>query len=136
MSNRVSAKTLLDPSYQARAMRHITEMLADGERVTCEQLGFRMGVSTGTAIRLARVLRSAGLVIKMGHGRSTNYRLPRDGEVVAPDGTGDEIVQRRDCLMCQKPFPSEGIHNRICVPCTKTSEWRSGADFTTQQVPG
>ena len=25
--------------------------------------------------------------------------------------------KKRDCMMCNKPFLSEGIHNRICNNC-------------------
>ena len=29
------------------------------------------------------------------------------------------VLKERKCMTCQKPFVSEGIHNRRCVPCKR-----------------
>lgn len=40
---------------------------------------------------------------------------------------------RRPCLMCRRPFDSEGAHNRICGECKKTHAWREGGDGTATE---
>ena len=37
--------------------------------------------------------------------------------------------KERDCMMCYQPFISEGIHNRICIPCKSTGYWQTGNDY-------
>lgn len=32
----------------------------------------------------------------------------------------------RPCLVCGKPFASEGIGHRVCDTCKKTANWRTG----------
>ena len=32
-------------------------------------------------------------------------------------------------MMCDKPFMSEGIKNRICNPCKQTDDWQYGNDY-------
>jgi hypothetical protein len=32
----------------------------------------------------------------------------------------------RACTMCRERFLSEGIHNRVCLPCKETEVWRYG----------
>jgi len=36
---------------------------------------------------------------------------------------------KRDCMMCYKPFMSEGKHNRICWYCKDSDDWRYGNDY-------
>ena len=38
--------------------------------------------------------------------------------------------KKRDCMMCNKPFLSEGIHNRICNNCKRTEYYQTGQDFS------
>ena len=38
--------------------------------------------------------------------------------------------KKRDCMMCNKPFLSEGIHNRICNNCKGTEYYQTGQDFS------
>lgn len=48
--------------------------------------------------------------------------LPRTAKVrVRPTTT------ERPCLSCGTPFPSEGIHNRLCDPCRQRGSVRSYA---------
>lgn len=35
-----------------------------------------------------------------------------------------KVTKRIKCLRCNKPFPSEGPHNRICDPCRGINERR------------
>lgn len=35
-------------------------------------------------------------------------------------------ANRRTCLMCARPFTSDGSHNRICKRCKATQTWREG----------
>ena len=35
----------------------------------------------------------------------------------------------RDCMMCYKPFISEGNHNRICYDCKQTDDRYYGNDY-------
>ena len=35
----------------------------------------------------------------------------------------------RACMMCYKPFISEGNHNRICYDCKQTDDWYYGNDY-------
>lgn len=37
-------------------------------------------------------------------------------------------VKQRQCLCCREPFPSGGIHNRLCSPC-KSREGPPAADL-------
>ena len=37
--------------------------------------------------------------------------------------------KKRDCMMCYKPFMSEGNHNRICWRCKNTDDWAYGNDY-------
>ena len=36
---------------------------------------------------------------------------------------------KKDCMMCYKPFMSEGNHNRICYDCKRTDDWHYGNDY-------
>ena len=38
--------------------------------------------------------------------------------------------KERDCMMCHKPFMSEGNHNRICYDCKQTDDWYYGNDYS------
>jgi hypothetical protein len=33
----------------------------------------------------------------------------------------DACAVRRSCLGCGRPFPSEGIHNRLCGSCRRST---------------
>ncbi len=35
----------------------------------------------------------------------------------------------KNCMMCYKPFMSEGNHNRICSGCKETDDWHYGNDY-------
>ena len=37
--------------------------------------------------------------------------------------------KERNCMMCNKPFMSEGIKNRICNGCKATDDWQYGNDY-------
>ena len=37
--------------------------------------------------------------------------------------------KERECMMCYKPFISEGKHNRICSACKETDDWHYGNDY-------
>ena len=41
--------------------------------------------------------------------------------------------KKRDCMMCNKPFLSEGIHNRICRNCKATEYYQSGQDYSIME---
>ena len=38
--------------------------------------------------------------------------------------------KKRDCMMCYKPFISEGNYNRICYDCKQTDDWYYGNDYS------
>ena len=38
----------------------------------------------------------------------------------------DRTTKIRECLRCEKPFTSEGIHNRVCDPCDRINSGSSG----------
>ena len=42
----------------------------------------------------------------------------------APAGRRGGEAERK-CMMCQKPFPSEGFHNRICKKCKSEKAYKS-----------
>ena len=55
-------------------------------------------------------------------------------DVRRKEGTGEAVIyeyrvrpysqtSKRPCLTCQRPFLSEGIHNRICTNCKETVEF-------------
>jgi hypothetical protein len=35
----------------------------------------------------------------------------------------------KNCMMCYRPFMSEGNHNRICCGCKQTDDWQYGNDY-------
>ncbi len=35
-------------------------------------------------------------------------------------------TKERKCLMCSRPFQSQGPHNRICPRCVSTQAYRDG----------
>ena len=37
--------------------------------------------------------------------------------------------KERNCMRCNKPFMSQGNHNRICWWCKDTDDWRYGNDY-------
>ena len=37
--------------------------------------------------------------------------------------------KERNCMMCYKPFKSQGNHNRICWQCKNTDDWHYGNDY-------
>ncbi len=39
---------------------------------------------------------------------------------------GDMELKTRRCLICQSPFPSAWVGERICRRCKSTATWRSG----------
>ena len=38
--------------------------------------------------------------------------------------------KERNCMRCDKPFMSQGNHNRICWWCKDTDDWRYGNDYS------
>ena len=59
-------------------------------------------------------------------------RKPRRTERTTYSGK----ARQRDCLMCHRPFPSQGDGNRVCNACKSTEPWQSpaAAQFVTQEV--
>lgn len=43
-------------------------------------------------------------------------------------------TQHRDCLSCNRPFRSKGVHNRICGSCKGGEEWLSGGIMSTPEA--
>jgi len=41
-----------------------------------------------------------------------------------PDDRPRPQPQQRRCLKCDRMFPSEGAHHRVCDPCKWTEDWR------------
>ena len=46
-----------------------------------------------------------------------------------PESINKKEKKERDCMMCYKPFKSEGNHNRICWQCKNTDDWYYGNDY-------
>ena len=54
------------------------------------------------------------------------YALPGPETVEPPEGEPAPAAAKlqrasRNCLRCQKPFESEGIHNRLCGNCSSAA---------------
>lgn len=57
-----------------------------------------------------------------GNKRVSQHYVNRTGALERLDREQrKEQSQTRPCLRCQKPFLSEGIHNRLCNPCRSMS---------------
>ena len=41
--------------------------------------------------------------------------------------------KKKECMMCNKPFLSEGIHNRICNGCKGTEYYQCGQDYSIME---
>lgn len=51
-------------------------------------------------------------------------------------GSGAETVSStRICLMCLRPFPSLGRHNRICTSCKNSVEYQSAVSLSEINLP-
>lgn len=44
-----------------------------------------------------------------------------DGEFITRRRAAGDTANTRKCLSCEKPFDSEGWHNRLCPQCRKRS---------------
>lgn len=82
---------------------------------------------TMTDVAAATALRGAAKVGLVVIERRGNARIVR-----AADGAWSTVAlaagdrrQRRPCMCCRKPFPSEGPHHRLCLVCAQkdTSPW-------------
>jgi ribosomal protein L34E len=59
------------------------------------------------------------------------YRRGPDGQPASRVATKKK--KKRECMMCNKPFLSEGIHNRICRNCKATEYYQSGQDYSIME---
>jgi hypothetical protein len=50
--------------------------------------------------------------------RKTNNSKPEPDRPV--------VEKKRDCLMCERPFASRHIGERVCPNCKSTAAWREG----------
>ncbi|MFA4994571.1 MAG: hypothetical protein WC521_04625 [Bdellovibrionales bacterium] len=87
-----------------------------------------------------------GLPRRSAPGRKPgSRRLPQDGEVRVSsprpssnrkqENANDVQTSTRICLMCLRPFPSLGRHNRICSSCKGSSEYESAAALSDINLP-
>jgi hypothetical protein len=66
----------------------------------------------------------------------TVARVPQARHTVrAPDGVPAPQVSTRICLMCLRPFQSQGRHNRICSSCKSSSEYESAVSIPDIHIP-
>lgn len=104
-----------------------------------EKLGRSVAAIMTRAARL-------GLPRRMAPGRKpgshrvvpeTEFRVsvPRPSSNKAEDKGRDTQTSPRICLMCLRPFPSLGRHNRICASCKNSSEYESAISLSEINLP-
>ena len=47
----------------------------------------------------------------------------------------DACAVWRPCLCCGRPFPSEGIHNRLCIRCHRSTRNVGAFDVRALRMP-
>lgn len=90
------------------------------------RLGLPRRAAPGRKPGSRRALNAEGSVARAPQARHT---------VRAPDGTPAPQVSTRICLMCLRPFQSQGRHNRICSSCKSSSEYESAVSIPDIHIP-
>jgi hypothetical protein len=69
--------------------------------------------------------------------QSSEVRIssPRPSSNRKQENTGETQSSTRICLMCLRPFPSLGRHNRICPSCKGSSEYESAVALSDINLP-
>ena len=88
-----------------------------------------------------------GLPRRSAPGRKPGSRhLLQNGEarVTTPRPASNKPQENKDpsqqpstriCLMCLRPFPSQGRHNRICPSCKNSTEYESAVSLSDINLP-
>ena len=61
--------------------------------------------------------------------KKEKFDIPDYYDFRKPEFINKKEKVERDCMMCYKPFKSEGNHNRICWQCKHTDDWYYGNDY-------
>ena len=61
--------------------------------------------------------------------------LPRQTARIDPGTDRAPQISTRICLMCLRPFQSQGRHNRICPSCKNSSEYESAVSLADINFP-
>jgi hypothetical protein len=57
--------------------------------------------------------------------------VDEDGNAVRYSRRGIKVtLTKRKCMCCRKDFGSEGIHNRLCLPCKDSAQ-----DVSVHSIP-
>ena len=136
----VSAPVTVGPSWQEQDV-----LLRDlwTQNKTPQEIGTILGRSVAAIMTRAARL---GLPRRAAPGRKPgSRRVLQPGEVrvttprpsVNRSSESKETAQAstRICLMCLRPFPSQGRHNRICPSCKNSSEYESAAALSDINLP-
>jgi hypothetical protein len=63
--------------------------------------------------------------------RRRNGEVNEDGSIVVRRRRGIKItLTKRKCMRCRRDFASEGIHNRLCLPCKDSAQ-----DVSVYSIP-
>jgi len=57
------------------------------------------------------------------------FEIPDYLDYRKPESINKKEKAKKNCMMCYKPFMSEGNHNRICSGCKETDDWHYGNDY-------
>ena len=61
--------------------------------------------------------------------KEKKFETPDYYDFRKPESINKKQKKERDCMMCYKPFNSQGNHNRICYNCKRTDDWHYGNDY-------
>jgi hypothetical protein len=68
-------------------------------------------------------------------GDDVRLTSPRPSSNKPPENNPDAGTSTRICLMCLRPFPSLGRHNRICPSCKNSTEYESAMSLSEINLP-
>lgn len=78
---------------------------------------------------LAKGVSQAAVAKQLGMPRTRVEWYLRRSRGYGTKPRAHQEYQERNCLLCRDPFPSEGVHHRVCNLCKARDVWRSGTDF-------
>jgi len=107
---------------------------------TPQEISELLGRSTAAIMTRAARL---GLPRRSAPGRKPGSRRPfkenrqpvRLSPLTIPEGELAPHGSTRICLMCLRPFQSQGRHNRICPSCKNSSEYHAAVSLSEINFP-
>ena len=86
-----------------------------GARKITDEVRERIWTLNGRGYTLSSIAKLTGVSL------SSVHRILHENDPVEKERARTTNRVQRPCMSCQRPFPSEGIHNRLCLTCKGNS---------------